>query len=107
MIDSRMLAVGGLFVLSVLAACRQTIDPSDLPENVRSDYDVFAQRCSKCHALTRALNASIDDDAHWEFYFERMRMMPGSGITDDDKAPILRFLHYHSQARKPRPARAL
>lgn len=98
----RTLAVPGLFVLFALIACRQGIVRPELPEGVRADYEVFAQRCSKCHSLARPLNAGIGDDAHWELYFERMRMMPGSGITEEDKAPIMRFLHYYSQERKPR-----
>jgi hypothetical protein len=63
---------------------------------VRDDYAVFAQRCSKCHALSRALESGIDDDAFWKRYVERMRHQPSSGISLTDEARILSFLHYYS-----------
>lgn len=72
------------------------LDPSALPPEVRGDYAVFAQRCSKCHALSRALESGIDDDAFWKRYVERMRHQPASGISLTDQARILSFLHYYS-----------
>jgi hypothetical protein len=72
------------------------LDASTLPPEVRDDYQVFAQRCSKCHALSRALDSGIDDDAFWRRYVERMRHQPASGITLDDQAKILSFLHHYS-----------
>ncbi|MEO7330648.1 MAG: hypothetical protein ABI193_18885 [Minicystis sp.] len=72
------------------------LDVSTLPAAVRGDYQVFAQRCSKCHALARALESGIDDDAFWKRYVERMRHQPSSGITLDDQAKILNFLHHYS-----------
>jgi hypothetical protein len=72
------------------------IDPRALPEDVRADYDLFAQRCSKCHSLARPLSSGIDDDDYWVIYVARMRRQPGSGISQDDTVVILRFLHYYS-----------
>ena len=85
----------------VLAACastanREGLDVAQLPVEVRADYDLFARRCSKCHALARALNSGIHDDAMWIAYVNRMRRQPGSGISPQDTEPILRFLHYYS-----------
>lgn len=80
------------------------LDVSAMPANVRADYRVFAQRCSKCHALARPLESGITDDAYWAEYVERMRRQPGSGISPADVTPILRFLHYYSadqQRRRP------
>jgi hypothetical protein len=80
----------------------EAIDPSALPQDVRADYDVFAQRCSKCHSLSRPLNSGIVDDDYWALYVARMRRQPGSGISLDDSRVILSFLHYYSldQIRK-------
>ncbi|HEY6460183.1 MAG TPA: hypothetical protein VIY73_08525 [Polyangiaceae bacterium] len=72
------------------------MDTSVVPEEQRADYALFAQRCSKCHSLARPLNSGITDDGYWHMYVEKMRRQPGSGITEADTAPILRFLHWYS-----------
>ena len=72
------------------------LDVTTLPVAVRSDYELFARRCSKCHSLARPLESGIDDDRFWESYVERMRRQPASGISPQDTVPILRFLHYYS-----------
>jgi len=88
-----------------LAACHSSgggsegLDISTLPSNVRADYGVFAQKCSKCHSLSRPLESGIKDDTYWAEYVERMRRQPGSGISPSDVVPILRFLHYYSGDR--------
>ncbi len=74
----------------------EALDPSALPQDVRTDYAVFAQRCSKCHALSRPLSSGIVDDDYWALYVARMRRQPGSGISLEDSRLILRFLHYYS-----------
>ena len=91
-----------------LAACpspdsrSETIDQTTIPQDVRADYEVFAQRCSKCHSLSRPLNSGIVDDEYWALYVARMRRQPSSGISLEDSRIILRFLHYYSleQIRK-------
>jgi len=72
------------------------------PADVRADYAVFAQRCSKCHSLARPLQSGIDNDDYWRLYVERMRRQPGSGISVADTVPILRFLHVYSLEVKKR-----
>jgi hypothetical protein len=86
-------------LLLALAACPNTsegLDPTSLPEDVRPDYAVFAQRCSKCHSIARPLTSGIDDDEFWKEYVARMRRQPASGISEADSVVILRFLHYFS-----------
>lgn len=75
---------------------------SSLPANVRADYRVFAQKCSKCHSLSRPLESGITNDDYWAEYVERMRRQPSSGISHADVVPILRFLHYYSTDRELR-----
>ena len=95
-------------VLSASAGCGSSathsegLEPATLPAELRADYAVFAQRCSKCHSLARPLNSGISDENYWSLYVARMRRQPGSGISQEDAAPILRFLHYYSleQLRK-------
>ena len=81
---------------------REGLDIAQLPEVVRPDYQLFARRCSKCHSLARPLNSGISDENYWSLYVARMRRQPGSGISQEDAGPILRFLHYYSleQLRK-------
>jgi hypothetical protein len=79
--------------------------PSAVPPEEEADYAVFAQRCSKCHSLARPLNSGITDDAFWRMYVERMRRQPGSGISEQDTVPILRFLHWYSQPQAAQPGR--
>jgi hypothetical protein len=90
----------GLVLSMVAAGCatsgRDGLDAAQLPEAVRPDYALFARRCSKCHSLARPLGSGIVDDAVWIAYVNKMRRQPGSGISPQDAAPILRFLHYYS-----------
>jgi mono/diheme cytochrome c family protein len=72
------------------------LERAALPADVRDDYAVFAQRCSKCHSLARPLESGITNDEFWRMYVERMRRQPASGISKADTLPILRFLHWYS-----------
>ena len=92
-------------VMVVLASCgpmhgSDEVDTAKVPAELREDYAVFAQRCSKCHSLARPLTSGIDDDEYWKRYVERMRRQPASGISPEDEVPILRFLHYFSEEQK-------
>ena len=94
-----------LWLLLLLAGCpalhhSDGVDAAKLPPELRDDYGVFAQRCSKCHPLSRPLTSGIDDDDYWKHYVERMRRQPGSGIAPEDEPAILRFLHYYSEQQK-------
>ncbi len=72
------------------------LDPSKIPDNVRADYELFATRCSKCHGLSRPLQAGITDDDQWVMYVRRMRRQQGSGISHEDEQIILRFLRWYA-----------
>ena len=76
------------------------LDPTRLPENVRGDYGRFARKCSKCHGLARPLQSGITDDEQWVLYVNRMRRQPGSGISMEDQAVVLRFLRYYSAEQR-------
>ncbi len=69
---------------------------SSVPLELRDEYALFAQRCSKCHSLARALNNGERDEKYWALYVTRMRRQPSSGIAPADEPPILRFLNFHS-----------
>jgi hypothetical protein len=104
----RRAAIRALAAVALLAAAAcgasvfqrgEGLDPSAVPPEEQADYALFAQRCSKCHSLARPLESGITDDGFWHKYVERMRRQPGSGITEDDTVPILRFLHWYSTAQ--------
>jgi hypothetical protein len=97
------LAIGAGALLA-LACAGEGLDPQTLPTAVRPDYAVFAQKCSKCHSLSRPLDAHVTDDRFWVAYVARMRRQPGSGISAVDAEPILRFLHWYSEERRERGA---
>lgn len=106
----------GIFVLSIaIVHCASTtatkiqstivirgdgLDESYLPKEVRVDYAVFAENCSKCHALSRSLYSGIDDDEWWIRYVARMRRQPTSGISPEEAVIILRFLRYFSAEQR-------
>lgn len=98
----------GVLASWMAAACVPAGEPADglggaqLSAAVRADYDVFAQRCSKCHSLSRPLQSGITDEGFWKACVERMRRQAGSGISPSDEIPILRYLHYYSLEEKRR-----
>src|SRR4051794_19568523 len=102
-------ASSALGLVLLATSCRyeparyERLDPAKMPEGVRAEYALFAQRCSRCHTLARPLQSGITDDVYWAIYVERMRRQPGSGISVEDTIPILRFLHYFSTGQVMRP----
>jgi hypothetical protein len=97
------LFAGGLAAASGCSgwlARNEGLDVSTLPESVRPDYAVFAQKCSKCHSLARPLTSGIDEDDYWVMYVAKMRRQPQSGISQEDTVVILRFLHYFSMEER-------
>jgi hypothetical protein len=73
---------------------------NSFPQNVQEAYEVFEHKCSRCHTLSRPLNAPIYELAHWEAYVARMRRQPGSGISEADGQTILVFLKYYAEKKK-------
>lgn len=70
------------------------------PAEVKESYEVFEHKCSRCHTLSRPLNAPIYEFAHWEAYVARMRRQPGSGISESDGKTILVFLKYYAEKKR-------
>jgi hypothetical protein len=102
-------ALKALAVLGAVAGCTpgprsDSVYATQLPPDIRASYEVFAHRCSKCHALSRPLDSGIDDDASWAMYVDRMRSQPGSGISVADRTPILAFLSYYALEQRRRKA---
>ena len=74
---------------------RVAINPEVQAQPVAIDMnlasDLTQKRCSKCHNLDRVVGAR--KDAHgWMRTVERMRDMPGAGISDTDAQMIVSYL---------------
>jgi len=100
MLVAIVLAIASVGAAGCATSSRDGLDVAQLPETVRPDYALFARRCSKCHSLARPLGSGITDDTVWIAYVDKMRRQPGSGISPQDAAPILRFLHYYSSEQR-------
>lgn len=78
----------------------ETIDVSSYPADMQAGYKVFAQRCSKCHTLSRPISSDYATKDEWSRYVKRMMRKPGSGINKKDGKLIFEFLVYDSSVRK-------
>ncbi len=72
------------------------IDVQRIPTELRDEYASFATNCSKCHNLSRALNAPVTDPKHWDLYVARMMRTAGSAISAKEAPVILRFLKWYT-----------
>jgi hypothetical protein len=97
----RRACIAGLALLGACASGAAGVPPEQIPTDLRSDYQVFAMRCSKCHSLSRPLQSGITDERHWANYIARMRLQPASGITAEEAPRILRYLAFYSRQRQP------
>ena len=77
-----------------------TVDVSKYPDGIKENYEVFSQKCSQCHKLSRPINSDYALPDEWSRYIKRMMHKPGSGISADDGKKIYDFLVYDSSVRK-------
>ena len=76
------------------------IDVSAYSPAMQQTYMLFAQRCSRCHTLARAINSQWATAVFWEHYVKRMWRKPGSQINGSEAKQIWDFLVYDSRVRK-------
>jgi hypothetical protein len=77
-----------------------TISVSGYPQAIQGYYQVFSQKCSQCHKLSRPINSDYALPDEWSRYIHRMMSKPGSGIGAGDGKEIYDFLVYDSSVRK-------
>jgi hypothetical protein len=77
-----------------------TVDVSKYPDGIKENYEVFSQKCSQCHKLSRPINSDYALPDEWSRYIKRMMHKPGSGIGSGDGKKIYDFLVYDSSVRK-------
>ena len=77
-----------------------TIDVSKYPQGIQDNYEIFSQKCTQCHKLSRPVNCDYVLPDEWSRYVKRMMRKPGSGIDSADGKKIYEFLVYDSSVRK-------
>jgi hypothetical protein len=77
-----------------------TIDVSKYPQGIKDNYEVFSQKCTQCHKLSRPVNCDYALPDEWSRYVKRMMRKPGSGISASEAKQIYEFLVYDSSVRK-------
>lgn len=77
-----------------------TMDVSKYPQGIQDNYEMFTQKCSQCHKLSRPINSDYALPDEWSRYIKRMMNKPGSGISSADGKKIYEFLTYDSSVRK-------
>lgn len=77
-----------------------TVDVSKYPQPIQEGYELFTQKCSQCHKLSRPINSDYALPDEWSRYVKRMMNKPGSGIGRTDGKKIYEFLAYDSSVRK-------
>lgn len=66
---------------------------------MKATYNIFRNKCSKCHTLARPINTDLTP-TKWEEYVKRMMKKPGSGIKPNEAKQIWEFLVYDTAKRK-------
>ena len=77
-----------------------TIDVSKYPQGIKDNYEIFSQKCTQCHKLSRPINCDYALPDEWSRYVKRMMRKPGSGISTSEAKSIFEFLVYDSSVRK-------
>ena len=77
-----------------------TIDVSKYPDGIKDNYQVFSEKCTQCHKLSRPINSDYALPDEWSRYVKRMMHKPGSGINAAEGKKIYEFLVYDSSVRK-------
>ena len=77
-----------------------TIDVSKYPDGIKENYQVFAEKCTQCHKLSRPINSEYALPDEWSRYVKRMMHKPGSGINNAEGKKIYEFLVYDASVRK-------
>jgi hypothetical protein len=77
-----------------------TINVSKYPSGIQANYQVFSEKCSQCHKLSRPINSDYALPDEWSRYIKRMMNKPGSGISSGEGKKIYDFLVYDSSVRK-------
>jgi len=80
------------------------LDVSKYPKEIKESYQVFAQKCVKCHTLARPINTDMTNQG-WKMYIKRMMNKPDSGISPKVGKTIYQFLKFRQAEKDKNRAR--
>src|SRR5207244_1935525 len=69
----------------------QAIDMGSSKIDMQASEELMQRRCSRCHTLDRVIGARKDARG-WLATVDRMRTLPGSGISEREEKAILSYL---------------
>jgi cytochrome c5 len=76
------------------------IDASKYSADMKQRYKTFAEVCSKCHTLARAVNCDFVLEDDWERYIKKM-MRRGRGLISPEQGlAVFEFAIYDAKIRK-------
>ncbi|HYL35626.1 MAG TPA: photosystem P840 reaction-center cytochrome c-551, partial [Bryobacteraceae bacterium] len=87
-------STAGPYLARVSRIERVSIDPAHVPPvtiDLNQASDLMQKRCSKCHTLDRVVGARKDAPG-WLATVDRMRDMPGAGISEADAQTVVSYL---------------
>src|SRR5215472_12599017 len=94
-------STAGPYLVRVTRIEEVSIDPAHVPPvaiDVNQASDLMQRRCSKCHNLDRVVGARKDAPG-WLATVNRMRAMPGAGISEADVQTIVTYLGSQAQPK--------
>ena len=75
------------------------IDVAAYPVKMQEAYNLFTNKCSRCHTVARPINSTFTPE-EWRQYVYKMMRKPGSGLTPRTADEIIEFLIYDAQHRE-------
>ena len=75
------------------------IDVTAYPPKMQEAYELFTNKCSRCHTVARPINSTFMPE-EWRKYVYKMMRKPGSGLTPKTAEEIIRFLMYDARHRE-------
>lgn len=75
------------------------IDVTSYPAKMQELYNLFTNKCSRCHTVARPINSTFMPE-EWRKYVYKMMRKPGSGLTPKTAEKIIKFLMYDAEHRE-------
>ena len=75
------------------------IDVTSYPAKMQEAYNLFTNKCSRCHTVARPINSTFTSE-EWRKYVYKMMRKPGSGLKPKTAEKIIEFLIYDAQHRE-------
>lgn len=103
-----LVAIGMIFALRAQRTVPKTypadkgpnvIDVTAYPAKMQEIYELFRNKCSRCHTVARPINSTFTPE-EWRKYVYKMMRKPGSGLTPKTAEKIIEFLIYDAQHRE-------